>query len=206
VRVSIFLCLAKRLTFLEIASGVFDHSLTIVGMSREYPSGPLVGVGAVIVDSGRVVVIRRGRAPLLGEWSIPGGVVELGETVREAAAREALEETGLVLDVGGPRGPGSISGHPASGPGSVVGVFDRVVLDDAGRVRFHYVLVDVLCRVVSGELRAGEDAAEARWLTREELVGFPMEEAARWVLLGALDGIQRDPFRKAIPVEPYLGG
>ena len=156
-------------------------------MSREYPSGPFVGVGAVIVDSGRVVVIRRGRAPLLGEWSIPGGVVELGETVREAAAREAQEETGLVVDVGGPRGPGSISGQPAEGSGSVVGVFDRLVRDDLGRVRFHYVLVDILCRVVSGELRAGGDAAEARWLTREELVGFEMEEAARGVLLAAVD-------------------
>ena len=159
-------------------------------MSREYPSGPLVAVGAVIVDAStkerRVVVIRRGRAPLLGEWSIPGGVVELGETVREAVAREALEETGLVVDVGAPHGPGSIWGQPALGPGSVLGVFDRVILDDAGRVRYHYLLVDVLCGVVSGELRAGEDAADARWLTREELVGLEIEEAARGVLLGAL--------------------
>jgi ADP-ribose pyrophosphatase YjhB (NUDIX family) len=174
-------------------------------MSREYPSGPLVGVGAVIVDAStsaasnnerRVVVIRRGRAPLLGEWSIPGGVVELGETVREAVAREALEETGLVVDVGGPRGPGSISGQPAAGPGSVVGVFDRVLLDDAGRVQFHYVVVDVLCRLVSGELRAGEDAEEARWLTREELVGFPIEETARRLLLRALE---RDQGERRLP-------
>ena len=156
-------------------------------MSREYPSRPFVGVGAVIVDSGRVVVIRRGRAPLLGEWSIPGGGVELGETLREAAAREAREETGLVVDVGGPRGLGSISGQPTAGAGSVLGVFDRVILDDGGRVRFHYVLVDILCRVVSGELLAGGDTAEARWLTRGELVGFEIEEAAREVLLGALD-------------------
>ena len=150
-----------------------------------------MAVGAVIVDAStkerRVVVIRRGRAPLLGEWSIPGGVVELGETVREAVAREALEETGLVVDVGAPHGPGSIWGQPALGPGSVLGVFDRVILDDAGRVRYHYLLVDVLCGVVSGELRAGEDAADARWLTREELMGIEIEDAARGVLLEALE-------------------
>jgi ADP-ribose pyrophosphatase YjhB (NUDIX family) len=145
-----------------------------------------VGVGAVIVDSGRVVVIRRGRAPLLGEWSIPGGVVELGETVREAAAREAIEETGLVVDVGEPRGPESIRGQPAVGPGRMLGVFDRVVLDDAGRVRFHYVLVDILCTVISGELCAGGDAADARWVNQEELQALPIEEAAREVLFNAL--------------------
>jgi ADP-ribose pyrophosphatase YjhB (NUDIX family) len=155
-------------------------------MSREYPAAPLVGVGAVIVDAGRVVVIQRGRPPLMGQWSIPGGLLEIGETLREAVAREALEETGLVVDVGGPREPGSISGQPASGPGSVLGVFDRVVRDEAGRVRFHYVLVDILCRVVSGELRAGEDAADVRWLTREELEGFEIEEAARKMLLEGL--------------------
>ena len=155
-------------------------------MPREYPSKPLVGVGAVIVDSGRVAVIQRGSPPLLGKWSIPGGLVELGETVRGAAAREALEETGLVVDVGHIGGGASISGQPASGPGSVLGVFDRVVRDEAGRVQYHYLLVDILCGVLSGDLRAGGDAAEARWLTKEELNRFPIEEAARQILLNGL--------------------
>ncbi len=156
-------------------------------MQREYPKAPLVGVGAVIVDAGRVVVIKRGRPPLQGQWSIPGGLLELGETLREAVAREALEETGLVVDVGvlvEPRR--TIVGQPESGVGSVLGVFDRIVRDEAEKVRFHYVLVDVLCFVKSGELRAGEDAAEARWVSREELESFPIEEEARKVLLRAL--------------------
>ncbi len=158
-------------------------------MSREYPSAPLVGVGAVIVDADRVVVIKRGRPPLEGEWSIPGGLVELGETVSEAVVREALEETGLVVDAGSDVGEpcGPVRGQPASGPGSVLGVFDRIVRDEAGRARFHYVLIDVWCRVVSGELRAGHDAVEAQWLTREELEGFPLEDAARTVLREGLE-------------------
>ncbi len=143
----------------------------------------------MIVDAGRVVVIKRGQPPLEGQWSIPGGLLELGETVREAVAREALEETGLVVDVGQIAGTdrGTILGQPASGPGSVLGVFDRLVYDEAGGARFHYVLVDVLCFISSGELHAGADAAEARWLTREELIDFPIEEAARAVLLNALE-------------------
>ena len=160
-------------------------------MQREYPNAPLIGVGAVIVDASRVVVIKRGRPPLLGQWSIPGGLLELGETLREAVAREAFEETGLVVDVGdlsrgvGER-PQTIIAQPDSGPGSVLGVFDRIVFDESDEIQFHYVLIDVLCGVNSGELRAGHDADEARWLTREELTTFPIEEAARQVLLKAL--------------------
>jgi ADP-ribose pyrophosphatase YjhB (NUDIX family) len=121
-------------------------------MKREYPESPLVGVGAVIVKESRVLLIRRGTPPLLGEWSLPGGVLECGETLHEAVAREAREETGLVVE-----------------PGEMLGVYERVIRDDEGRVRYHYVLIDFLCRPVGGDLKAGSDAADVRWFTRDQL-------------------------------------
>ena len=139
-------------------------------MKRDYPERPLVGVGAVIVEQGRVVVVRRATEPLQGEWSIPGGMLELGESVRACAAREAREETGLVVE-----------------PGEVLGIFDRILPDAEGKIRYHYVLIDLLCRRVGGELRAGGDAAEVRWLTAEELKSFPVAEPAASVLRAALE-------------------
>jgi ADP-ribose pyrophosphatase YjhB (NUDIX family) len=121
-------------------------------MKREYPESPLVGVGAVIVKENRVLLIRRGTPPLLGEWSLPGGVLECGETLREAVAREAREETGLAVE-----------------PGEMLGVYERVIRDDEGRVRYHYVLIDFLCRAAGGNLKAGSDAADVRWFTLDEL-------------------------------------
>ena len=138
-------------------------------MKREYPDRPIVGVGAVIVDNGRAVVVRRGTEPLRGEWSIPGGVLELGETLRTGTEREALEETGLVVRAG-----------------EVLGVFDRVVPSEDGRTRFHYVLIDFRCEVISGELRAGEDAAEARWVSAEDLADLPIGEPAAGLIRKAL--------------------
>jgi 8-oxo-dGTP diphosphatase len=120
-------------------------------MKREYPDVPLVGVGAIIIENERILLVKRGHPPLLGEWSIPGGVLEVGEMLREAAVREAREETGLVVE-----------------PGELLGVFDRVVRAD-GRVLYHYVLIDFLCRRVSGEPCCGTDADEVRWFTREEV-------------------------------------
>src|SRR5437016_3127334 len=111
---------------------------------RAYPDRPIVGVGAVIVADGRVVVVRRAVAPLAGEWSVPGGMLELGETLRHGTAREALEETGLVVE-----------------PGEVLDVFDSIFPDANGRAEYHYVLIDFLCRVTSGDLRAGSDVSDA---------------------------------------------
>ena len=142
-------------------------------MKREYPESPLVGVGAVIVDGhhndNRVLLIRRGQAPLLGEWSLPGGVLECGETLREAVAREAREETGLAVETG-----------------ELLGVYERLIRDDEGRVRYHYVLIDFLCRPTGGELRAASDAADVRWFTRGELPALNLAPDANDVVLKGL--------------------
>jgi 8-oxo-dGTP diphosphatase len=134
-------------------------------MQREYPKQPLVGVGAIIAGNGGVLLIKRGKAPLLGEWSIPGGLLELGETVRQAAEREAFEETGLVVRTT-----------------ELLGVFDRVVSDDDKRTRYHYVLIDFLCQIVSGEVQASGDAADARWFTRDEVSGLSLPEDTAGVI------------------------
>jgi 8-oxo-dGTP diphosphatase len=121
-------------------------------MKREFPEVPLVGVGAIIIEDARVVLVRRAHPPLQAEWSIPGGVLEIGELVRDAAVREAREETGLTVE-----------------PGELLGVFDRVLRDPGQRVQYHYVLIDFLCRRVAGDLAAASDAAEVGWFTQQEL-------------------------------------
>jgi 8-oxo-dGTP diphosphatase len=121
-------------------------------MKREFPEVPLVGVGAIIIEEARVVLVKRAHPPLEAEWSIPGGVLEVGELVREAAIREAREETGLAVETG-----------------ELLGVFDRVLRDPEQRVQYHYVLIDFLCRRVGGDPVAASDAAEVRWFTPEQL-------------------------------------
>lgn len=138
-------------------------------MRREYPERPIVGVGTVIVEDCRVLLARRGRAPLLGRWSLPGGVVELGETLRAAAEREALEETGLVVEAG-----------------EVLEVLDRITPGENGAPKYHYVLVDFLCRRRSGELRAGGDVLEVAWATLEDLPRYKLEQTAIDVIRKAL--------------------
>jgi 8-oxo-dGTP diphosphatase len=121
-------------------------------MQREYPRQPLVGVGAIIVEDGRVLLIKRGKAPLLGEWSIPGGMLEVGETLRQGAEREALEETSLVVRAT-----------------DLLGVFDRIVRDETKLTLYHYVLIDFLCQRISGNVLAAGDASDAAWFSREEV-------------------------------------
>jgi 8-oxo-dGTP diphosphatase len=137
-------------------------------MKREYPDAPLVGVGAIIIEDGRVLLVKRGHAPLAGEWSIPGGVLEVGETLREAAIREAREETCLTVK-----------------PAELLGVYDRVLRDEAQRTLYHYVLIDFLCRRVSGEAQAAGDAAEVRWYTPAEAGALKLpEDTAEVIRLG----------------------
>ncbi len=137
-------------------------------MKREYPDAPLVGVGGIVIERDRVLLVRRGHAPLRGEWSIPGGVLEVGETVREAAVREVFEETGLTVEVG-----------------ELLGVFDRILRDAEERTLYHYVLVDFLCRRIAGDLQAAADAADARWFTDGELGSLSLaEDTAAVIKLG----------------------
>ncbi|MFN2427429.1 MAG: NUDIX hydrolase [Candidatus Binatia bacterium] len=119
-----------------------------------------MAVGAVVLHEGRLLVVERGNPPGEGIWALPGGSVELGETLAEAAEREVLEETGLVVRAG-----------------AVVHAFDAVVRDDDARVRFHYVIVDLLCEYVSGEVTAGSDARSARLVTRKEFAGLRSSRA-----------------------------
>jgi 8-oxo-dGTP diphosphatase len=138
-------------------------------VKREYPESPIVGVGALIIEHGRVLLVKRGLPPLKGEWSVPGGAVEIGETLREAAAREACEETSLTVQVM-----------------DLLGVYDRVLRDPEGRTLYHYVLIDFLCRRVQGEALAAGDAEDVRWYTPEEAANLPLAEDTAEVIRLAL--------------------
>jgi len=125
--------------------------------SGAYPEHPRVAVGAVVFHDGRVLLVRRGKPPAQGLWAIPGGSVLLGETLQQAAEREILEETGVTITAGQP-----------------VLTFDVVERDDAGRIRFHYVIVDLDARYDHGQPHAGDDALEARWISRTDIGRLPV--------------------------------
>ncbi len=146
-------------------------------MSRQYPDRPFVGVGAVIVERGRVVLIKRRYEPLAGQWSLPGGAVEVGETLEECVAREMREETGLEVEIG-----------------PVIEVFDRITRDDSGRVQYHFVLVDYLCWPVGGELRAGSDVDDAILADPLTLGQFRLTMKATAVIERALELAREAPW------------
>jgi ADP-ribose pyrophosphatase YjhB (NUDIX family) len=143
-------------------------------MKRDYPEHPIVGVGAVIVHDGHSLLVRRNTEPLNGEWSVPGGMLELGEKLRDGAAREALEETGLVVEVG-----------------EVLDVFDSIFPDPSGQTQYHYVLIDFLCRRLSGEAVAGSDVSEVKWVTVAELDALLLRESIARVVRKGLEAIQK---------------
>ena len=141
---------------------------------RKYPDRPYVGVGAVIVDAGKVLIVKRRFEPLAGQWSLPGGAVELGETLEASVAREMVEETGLEVEVG-----------------PVIEVFDRITWDDQNKVRYHFVLVDYLCWPIGGALAPASDVADAIFVDPSELADFKLTDKAIAVIARALE-LDRD--------------
>jgi ADP-ribose pyrophosphatase YjhB (NUDIX family) len=141
-------------------------------MAREYPDRPVVGVGGVVIENGRALLIKRGSEPLLGQWSIPGGTLELGESLQEGVARELLEETGLEVEVL-----------------DMIEAFDRIFLDPAApdprnreRPKYHYVIVDYLCQRLAGKAQAASDVTDIAYATEDELEKFHLTATATRVL------------------------
>jgi 8-oxo-dGTP diphosphatase len=138
-------------------------------MSHERPARPVLGAAAVVIHDGRVLLIRRGHAPDAGEWSIPGGAVDLGESVEAALQREVREETGLDIAVG-----------------AFLEIYQRVERDADGSVRFHFVVLDYAATVIGGTLSAGDDAAEAAWVDSSDLDRYAVADSIRRVIARAL--------------------
>jgi 8-oxo-dGTP diphosphatase len=138
--------------------------------SRRYPKRPILGVGAIVIDGRRVLLVERGREPLRGYWSLPGGVLEVGEKLAEGVQRETREETGLEIE-----------------PVTVVEIFERILRDAAGSCEYHYVLVDYLCRPVGGELSAADDVSRVEWVERGRLSEYKITEGTVPVIEKAFD-------------------
>jgi mutator protein MutT len=152
---------------------------------REYPARPIVGVGAVVVDEDRVLLVRRGHEPLKGEWSLPGGAVEVGETLEAAVAREVREETGLDIEVG-----------------ALVDVLDRIRPAADGRTLYHFVLIDFVCRPTGGSLCCGTDAIDAAWARVADLAEYRLAAATLAMIHKALERVGAGPWTPREIPEP----
>lgn len=139
-------------------------------MAREYPEHPIVGVAAVVLRNSQVLLVQRSREPAKGLWGLPGGMLELGETLTQGVHREVLEECGVGIEVG-----------------PLVGVFEPMQRDAEGRLRYHYVVLDYLARYVSGELHAADDADDARWVALDALERLPMLAETRAIIRKAAE-------------------
>src|SRR5208337_2321443 len=146
-------------------------------MKREYPDRPIVGVGGVVIHRQRALLIRRGCEPLKGEWSIPGGMLELGEDLAEGVRRELKEETGLDVK-----------------PLEIVAAFDRITREGK-RVKYHYVIVDYVCRLKRGRLKPASDVVDARWVRREVMPQYHLTEMATKVILKSFEFFERKKAR-----------
>jgi 8-oxo-dGTP diphosphatase len=146
--------------------------------NREYPDRPVVGVGGVVISDGRALLVRRGAPPLEGQWSIPGGMLEAGETLLLGVRRELLEETGIEVKVL-----------------ELIEVFERIHLDGEGKARYHYVVLDYLCEAIRGEARAGSDVTEVAWAAPAELAQYGLTETATRVVLKAFDIARENSLR-----------
>jgi len=142
--------------------------------TRRYPSRPFLGVGALIIEDGRILLVERGKEPLKGFWSIPGGIVETGEKLEEGIRREVREETGLDVE-----------------PYSMFEIFERIIPDGEGKPEYHYVLIDYLCRRLSGEPAAASDVSRVAWVSEPELTGYRITEGTLGVIERAFAKLQR---------------
>ena len=132
---------------------------------RRYPKRPMVGVGAIIFDGARILMAQRGKEPLKGWWSLPGGALEIGERLEQAVCREVLEETGLVVE-----------------PVGLFEIFERIMPDSEGSVEYHYVLIDYVCRITGGDLQPGDDVSRVEWFRRRELSHLQITEGTLGVI------------------------
>lgn len=154
--------------------------------NRRYPNRPILGIGALILNRNRILLVKRGKEPLKGWWSLPGGVLEVGERLEEGLKREVLEETGLEVR-----------------PLTIVEVFERIMPDKQERTEYHYVLIDYLCKVTGGDLAAGDDVTDAEWIARKDLGEYRLTEGTAAVIEKAFEARASLPlFRSLSSGEP----